>query len=452
MQVGYPFTQRTTLSEMPIDLGLARISRLLSIIGNPHIRSYKSIHVAGTNGKGSTIAYVSSILNVAQVRHGRFTSPHLLDSNDCISINDEVYPSNKFKEIKSLVSSQNDRLALGCTEFELLTATAFKIFEIEKVELALIEVGLGGRLDATNVLEPSGVDQYGKRSGGVILAGITKIGMDHEQLLGNTIEAIAREKAGIIKQHIISVVDGSNEESVLMTVRARAKEMKSQLLITNPSEDQTIGELIKFSPLKGEYQIQNLAVALSLVRNLKEKFDYPGLTDDKIKEGIRQTVWPGRLQTISDDRTGITALIDGAHNENAAIELGKYLLSLRTQLAKNGFIFVVGLSKGKSIEQLLKHIVNKTSDTLLTASFTRPTDMPWVQCHLEKEIAEAAIPYLKDVRLLNSCSIKDVFDYLLGMRKEGDTREIVFCGSLYLCSDILRYIRHEVPQDRVEQN
>lgn len=425
---------------MPIDLGLARISRLLSLIGNPHSRTYKSIHVAGTNGKGSTIAYLSSILNLAHIRHGRFTSPHLLESNDCISIDNEVYPMSKFKEIRGLVSLQNERLALGCTEFELLTATAFKIFEIEKVELALIEVGLGGRLDATNVLQPSTLDSQGERSGGVILAGITKIGMDHENLLGNSIEAIAKEKAGIIKQHIIAVVDGSNDEVVLRTIQQKANDMHTQLYITHPNEDPSAKELLHLSPLKGEYQIQNLAVALSLVEHLRETFNFKGLTKEKIQKGIERTSWPGRLQTVFDARTEITALIDGAHNENAAIELGKYLQSMRTLEGKDGFIFIVALSKGKSVEHLLKHIVNKSTDTLLTTRFTQPTDMPWVQCYLELEIAQAATPLIDDVRQIQFSSIHDVFDYLLKLAMNGDTRKIVFCGSLYLCSDVLRYI------------
>lgn len=429
---------------MPIDLGLPRISRLLSLIGNPHVRTYKAIHIAGTNGKGSTIAYLSSILNMAEIRHGRFTSPHLLESNDCISINNEIYPMNKFKEIRSLVSCQNDRLALGCTEFELITATAFKIFEIEKVELALIEVGLGGRLDATNVLEPSIMDSHGKWSGGVILAGITKIGMDHENLLGNSIGAIAKEKAGIIKGNVIVVVDGTNDKVVLRTIQDKAKDMHAQLYITNPNEDPSVKELLHISPLKGEYQIQNLAVALSLVKHLRETFNFKDLTGDKIRQGIERTSWPGRLQTVYDARTGITALIDGAHNENAAIELGKFLKSMRDLENKNGLIFVVGLSKGKSIEHLLKHIVKKSADTLLTTRFTQPTDMPWVRCYLELEIAQAAMPHVDDVRQLQLNAVQDIFDYLLTMRKNGDTRKIVFCGSLYLCSDVLRYIRGAV--------
>lgn len=424
---------------MPIDLGLYRISRLLKIIGNPHIRTYQAIHVAGTNGKGSTIAYISSILTQAHIRNGRFTSPHLLESNDCIAINNETYPKTKFDEIKSLVNSHNDRLELGCTEFELLTATAFKIFEIEKVELAIIEVGLGGRLDATNVLVPPMIDR-GTRCTGLILGGITKIGMDHENFLGNTLSDIAKEKAGIIKNEMIIFVDGSNEEIVLDALREKAKDEHASLSVVNANE-LAVQQAIKDSPLQGEYQIYNLAVALSIVNCLKDKFSYERINEENIKKGIIKTSWPGRLQYVTDKRTGISGLIDGAHNENAASELGKYLRTYRSDEGKGGLVFVVALSQGKSISNLLKHITIKSRDTLLTTGFTQPTDMPWVHCYLEQELAKEALEFVNDVRETNANSIQEVFDQLLEIRKKGDSRPIVLCGSLYLCSDILRYIR-----------
>lgn len=426
---------------MPIELGLARISRLLSNIGNPHVKTFNSIHIAGTNGKGSTIAYISSILTLAQIRNGRFTSPHLLESNDCITINEETYPKKKFEEIRRLVSSQNENLALGCTEFELLTATAFKIFEVEKVELAIIEVGLGGRLDATNVLQSNKINANERNRKGVIIGGITKIAMDHENLLGDTIGAIAKEKAGIIKSNMFVVVDGTNDEAVLNTIRAKVKEENATLLIADTTEISNVKELIKLSPLRGEYQVQNLAVALSIVRYLRDAFHYDSITLDNITRGIQRTSWPGRLQIIVDKRTGISALIDGAHNENAAVELGKFLRSYRSHQPNIGIIFVVALSRGKPIGNLLKHIVNKSDDTVLATSFTKPSEMPWVQCYREDEIAKEAAVHVEDVRQLKSASISDTFETLLELRSKGDIRPIVFCGSLYLCSDILRYTR-----------
>lgn len=423
---------------MPIDLGLARISRLLSIIGNPHVRSYKSIHVAGTNGKGSTVAYLSSILTLANIRNGRFTSPHLLEPNDCISINNETYSLAKFEQVRKHVSFENDRLSLGCTEFELLTATAFKIFEIERVELALVEVGVGGRLDATNVLESR---RDTTSNGGVIIAGITKIGMDHENLLGNTMEEIATEKAGIIKSNISVIVDGTNDEAVLKTVRDTAQRVGAEVLVADSTKIPSFDDFIAESPLHGEYQIQNLAVALMIVHCLKEKYHYNELTWQIVRTGVKLTSWPGRLQSITDVRTGISALIDGAHNESAARELGKFLHSYRAHAKSGGLIFVIAQSQGKSTGDLLKFICKKSDDTVLTAHFTQPIDMPWVNCYLEAELAKSALLYVNDVRQLNSSNMYEVFEELKKIKADGDSRPIIFCGSLYLCSDILRYLR-----------
>lgn len=426
---------------MPIDLGLSRITRLLSHLGNPQL-SYKSIHIAGTNGKGSTIAYLSSIFTQAKVCSGRFTSPHLLQYNDCICINNKTYPFDKFEEVRHLVKSLNETLALGCTEFEVLTVTALKIFEIERVELALIEVGLGGRLDATNVLEPYDFDH--KNRGGVVVTGITKVGIDHESFLGNTLGKIASEKAGIIKKLIPTVVDNTNEVEALEVINAKANTEKSKVYLADETTAPATRELISSSPLKGEYQLQNLSVALTIIAVLKSQNHYSlndKLTNEAIKTGIEHTVWPGRLQSIQDPSTNISALLDGAHNESAAIELGKFLSKMR--LDCDGFIFVIALTKGKSIPNLLKHITVRSKDTLIPTIFTPPEEMPWVLSYKTSAISKAADEFVEDVRFTDDESIEGVFKLLAELRKTGDFRPIVICGSLYLCSDVLRFINHE---------
>ncbi|EGV60690.1 folylpolyglutamate synthase [Yamadazyma tenuis] len=424
---------------MGINLALTRISRLLSILGNPHVSSYKSIHIAGTNGKGSTVAYISSILTASRIRNGRFTSPHLLYYNDCISINNETYPLGKFHEVSELVKQQNKIHDVGCTEFELLTVTAFKIFELEKVEYAVIEVGLGGRLDATNVLEPFG----GQHKGGVIVCGITKIGIDHEQFLGSTLSEIASEKAGIIKTGIPCVVDGTNSEEVLETIRQKAAECGSTVHIVNGTTSSSFSEytqeqvqdLRSKSPLKGNYQLQNLSVALRLVELLKAKFSSQ-ITKESVANGVASVVWPGRLQSVR--YRGVDMLIDGAHNESAAQELGTYLQSYRDE---EGLIMVVALSKGKSVENLVKYIANQQKDSIIGTKFSRPEGMPWVSSYGVEEVIMAAKPHFKDViESDDSQTVQDILDRIVALKAQGDSRKVVVCGSLYLCSDVLRLV------------
>ncbi|ABN67281.2 folylpolyglutamate synthase [Scheffersomyces stipitis CBS 6054] len=432
---------------MPIDLGLSRVYSLLKQLNNPHINAYKTIHVAGTNGKGSTVAYLSSILTKSKVRNGRFTSPHMLYYNDCICINDEVYPLSKFQKVSNLVQEQNQLHKLGCTEFELLTVTAFKIFELENVEIAVVEVGLGGRLDATNALEP-----YNKTTkGGVIATAITKIGIDHENLLGNTLAAISGEKAGIIKRMIPCVLDRTNVKVVVETVQNRANELDVPLTLVDGIEEaepapaqiisQEVQDLLTLSPLKGDYQLQNLSVSLKVVELVSPYFlDDAGncrITNETIRSGIGATRWPGRLQSVQIPNFDFSVLLDGAHNESAAIELGKHL---RKQRNGQGIIFVIGMTKGKSLASLLSHIAEKTKDTVIGTSFTPPENMPWISSFPIHQLQQEASQYVEDVDKFVGEDISKVFAHVKKYRDQGDERQVVVCGSLYLCGDVLRLV------------
>lgn len=409
---------------MPIDLGLSRVLRLLKCMNDPQ-RCYKSIHVAGTNGKGSTLAYLLLILTRANIRNGKFTSPHMIYYNDCILINDEMYPLAKYEHISLLVEEKNRCFDIGCTEFELLTVTAFKIFEEEKVEVALIEVGLGGRLDATNVLPAAVHGQHG-----VVATGITKIAQDHENLLGSTLTAIAKEKAGILKSAVPCVVDGTNAAEVLAVVKVRAKECHSSLdIITAVSEP--AATLISNSPLVGKYQLQNLGVALGLLHALKLLVSF-----DDIVAGIKSTKWPGRLQWV--EFKGLSVLLDGAHNENAAVELGKYLES---KIRPQGIIFVVGMTGGKLVCKLLKHVARHDVDTVIPVGFSQPDKMPWIHCYAPEELARYASKYVKHVDRTCGESVTLVLERLQWRKQEGgDDRPVVVCGSLYLAGELLRAI------------
>lgn len=423
---------------MPIDLGLSRVARLLGHLNNPHLHGFKSIHIAGTNGKGSTITYLTSILTRANIRNGRFVSPHMLYYNDSVCINNEVYPLKKFKNVSKLVMEQNQQHKLGCTEFELLTVTAFKIFELENVDVAVIEVGLGGRLDATNVLEPF------RNGGGVLATGITKIGMDHESLLGNTLGEIAFEKAGIMKAGIPCVVDRSNDKEVLDVIKAKSEEMEAPLWFADGLDSSTpplvdmeeFNDIYKLSPLHGDYQKQNLSIALTILRILNRKHFGDKLTTQIMSEGIKQTKWHGRLQHLDIPNYNLSILLDGAHNESAAIELDKYLTQTYRDDTK-GIIFIIALTKGKSALNLLKHITRK-SDTIIFTTFTQPDKMPWISSTDPKELQEVGKEYVNDIHCMENADISETLNYVGLLRLKGDSRPIVACGSLYLCSDILR--------------
>jgi len=191
-----------------IELGLSRISQLVKYTP----LTWKAIHIAGTNGKGSVASYLSSLLKRGKIRTGRFTSPHLIDRWDCIVIDEETVAKPVFDLVESEVKARNGKYNIGASEFELLTATAFGIFNRHRVDVGVVEVGLGGRLDATNVLTAEDV----------IVSIITKIGIDHQAVLGDTLGEIATEKGGIIKKGVPFLVDSTNPPEVLAALEACA--------------------------------------------------------------------------------------------------------------------------------------------------------------------------------------------------------------------------------------
>lgn len=325
-----------------------------------------------------------------------------------------------------MVEQENARWNLGCTEFELLTATAYKIFELEKVQLALVEVGLGGLLDATNVLQPPSDGM-----GGVVACGITKIGIDHESFLGSTLPEIAMKKAGIIKPGVPVVVDGTNPPEVLETIRSKADQEGSRV-VEATHDTKNLAHFLSFSTLVGAYQAQNLALALNIIKLLSNQNIC--VSDEIIEKGIRATTWPGRLQTIVDPETKLSMLLDGAHNEGAAVELGAYL---RHKFRPNGLIFIVGMTNGKAADKIFLHLIERDVDTVYPVTFTAPENMSQVRCYTTERLGAIAQGFANDVRIEQG-GLREIFSKLLVNRREGDVRDIVVFGSLYLCSDVLR--------------
>lgn len=407
---------------MPLDLQLHRVQNLLRLLNNPHYKP-KFIHVAGTNGKGSVCSYISHILTRAGIKNGRFNSPHLITPRDSIQIDNTPVALSIYEKCKQLIQETDEKYNVGCTEFELLTCTAFQIFAETNVDIAIMEVGVGGRLDATNVIPEEKT----------LVVGITKIALDHQGLLGNNLKEIAYQKLGIFKRNVPAVIDGTNDISVLDEAEKEANVMDCSLYVTNRSDCWVKPTML------GEYQYDNLAVALKMISLLK---DYK-IDPDVIKAGVQNTVLPGRLQTyniehskvglIDDGSTSI--LLDGAHNTSAAVELGKYLDSVR---GPNGFIFIIAITKGKNLTSLFQSIIGKNDIVIFTQFEENIEGMPWIEPfpagELKNELLKQEVA-VSDIRVIKE--LKEALKYAIQISKN-ESKEIVVCGSLYLVADVFR--------------
>jgi folylpolyglutamate synthase len=379
--------------------------------------------------------------NTRGFKVGRFTSPHLLFRHDCVTVNDVPVDSSKFSSVEQEVLRIDKQFGIGATEFEILTAVALQIFKLEQVDLAVMEVGLGGRLDSTNVLEPArlgkdGTTIFGK---GLLVTGITKIGFDHEALLGNTITEIAQEKAGIIKRSITNIVDGTNETDALNAIAATARGLNAHNYVVNQDS-----ELIhtpfgvvdrKWSPLKGFYQLQNLSVSLKIFEVLfpflQENFPFQcNFSLENIRRGIQSVSWPGRLQSLqlqySRDKPSLPILLDGAHNGSAAKALAKFL---RNTYEDDPITFIIAVTKGKDLRPLLGQLV-RPQDRIIVTKFGPVDGMPWITANEPEDLKQELLNYTHNVLIER--------DYAKSFEMVTPGENIVVCGSLYLVSEVLR--------------
>ena len=293
--------------------GLERMRAVMSLLGNPQ-DDYPIIHVTGTNGKGSTIAMLSSLFLHHGQKVGAFVSPHLIDYTDRFLMNGNVMPEEEFEIVGNLVQQAEAKLIdeyEPLSFFEIMTAMALVYFSRKKVEVALLEVGIGGLLDTTNIVHST-------------MSVITSIGMDHEEMLGNTLEEIAIQKTGIFKQNQ-EVVLGKLPTEALKVAEVVGKayncdlytferEFKSELfedgfIFTNSDTRIHIPHL----NLKGKYQLENAAVALECFLRFEEKFQLP-IELSAIQESFQTVTWPGRMEVVHQSPT---VVLDGAHNIHA---------------------------------------------------------------------------------------------------------------------------------------
>ena len=325
-------------------LGLERIRTLLEALGDPQ-NAYRTVHVAGTNGKGSTCAMIDAGLRAAGIRTGLFTSPHLIEPTERIQIDGIPATKEQFSRAFQVVHETAEKLDLDChpTYFETVTAMAFWLFRENGVETAVIETGLGGRLDATNVILPAAT-------------AITAIDFDHEIFLGNTIEAIAGEKAGILKPGVPAVFSRQRADAGKV-LEARAAELGIRVKRAAEFEIRDLeidARGCSFNglrcPLAGEHQVDNAVAAVLILQEL----GVPA-------QGIAEARWPGRLECVAPNPD---VILDGAHNPAGARALSKYLERF---YAGRKLWMIYGAMRDKAIEEIAGILFPLADELILTA-------------------------------------------------------------------------------------
>ena len=406
--------------------GLERMVALVAMRGSHHLDS-RVIHVAGTNGKGSTIATLSQLLRQAGLRVGVFTSPYLIQYNDQIMINGEAISDQDLQTYldsyhQLLEAEQSSTIFQGLTEFEVMTAIAYDYFAHEELDYVIMEVGMGGRLDSTNVCQP-------------VLTAITSIGLDHVALLGPDLASIAREKAGIIKPEIPMVL-GKLEPEASQVIEGIALQKKAP--ITAYDRDYQIeletshlsGQSFSYYSSKrekasyqvallGHHQARNAALAISICDVLFEREERGLLSKELVDKALRQVVWPGRMEVISQNPM---ILLDGAHNPHAVRPL---IASLQELFPSQKKTILFTCIRTKALEEMLEQWQELEDSRLVLTTFDDPRAYSQ-----DKMTAVANKHQLEEV---------DWREFLQNWQA-GDDELLVVTGSLYFLSQVRPYL------------
>ena len=408
--------------------GLERMVELLALRGNPHLK-LKVIHIGGTNGKGSTIAFLKNMLEKLGLRVGVFSSPYLIHYTEQISINGESIPEARLETLitdyQSLLEGEAVANLQGTTEFEIITAIAYDYFASEQVDVAIMEVGMGGLLDSTNVCQP-------------ILTGITTIGLDHVALLGDTLEAIAEQKAGIIKQGIPLVTGRIAPEALAVIDSIAATKNAPRIRYdryyqVSHQKSVVTGEIFDYASavrqgrfqtsLLGLHQIENAGMAIALLDTFCQEDGRELLANILIAQALEETRWPGRLEVMSRNPLMI---LDGAHNPHAIKAL---LATLQERFADYRKEILFTCIKTKALEDMLD-LLGAMPDTELTLTHfddSRATD--------ERVLKEAA-----KSRNLSYQGWQDFLEQKLTDKKEEKQTVRIVTGSLYFLSQVRAYL------------
>ncbi len=392
--------------------GLERISKLLELLGNPQ-EKIKTVHIAGTNGKGSTSTMLSNMLIAEGCKTGLFTSPYVIDFCERIQINGKNINKDLLAESVTKVREKIEELNkqdIIITEFEAITAAAFLSFYEQGCEWAVIEVGLGGRFDATNVLtKPKAVV-------------ITSISLDHTKILGDTISQIAFEKCGIIKNGTRVVTSLNQTQDAFNVIRKSCEDKGARLIFTNPKSAQITADTIfgtEFdyknnhykTRLTGNHQIENTVNAIECAKVL-------GLSDNSIAKGIENTKMLARMEVIGENPLVIR---DGGHNEGCANALRDFLIKYDVK----NINMLIGLMADKDVEGYVSKIAPLCKSVVtVTPSNPRALNGEDLKAITEK--------YCEDCKFINNS--KEGYKYILSNTEKDET--ILICGSFYMMSDI----------------
>ena len=406
-------------------LGLENIKKLTELLGNPQDK-YKIIHIAGTNGKGSTSNMIHDVLMASDYKVGLFISPYLQEFTERIQINKEHIDKASLGRITALVKEKVDIMIKEGynhpTEFEIVTAIGFKYFEEQNIDFLVLEVGLGGRFDATNAVSKS------------LISVITSISYDHTEYLGDTLEKIAFEKAGIIKENS-DVVIYPQEKNIVDVICEQAKLKSSKIHLTNKENISLIsadidGQILNYSDksvfnlddfkinLLGEHQIYNCLTVLKVLEILKEKgFN---ITENSIKTGLLSCKFAGRFEIIHKNPI---IILDGGHNINGIEYFSK---AVRKYFGDRKIILFYGMLKDKHPEMLIDYLTD-ISKEIYTLTPNNP-----------RAIASTDLANLiNDKNSSVKAKALDSYEEILPIIKNADKDEIIACvGSLYLIGDV----------------
>ena len=407
--------------------GLERMVELLALRGNPHLK-LKVIHIGGTNGKGSTIAFLKNMLEKMGLRVGVFSSPYLIHYTDQIAINGESIPEARLESLMAdyclLLEGEHAQALQGTTEFEIITAIAYDYFAFEQVDVAIMEVGMGGLLDSTNVCQP-------------ILTGITTIGLDHVALLGDSLEAIAEQKAGIIKQGVPLVTAHIAAEALAVIAQIAEGKQATRIVYgrdyqVSHHESIVTGEVFDYTSsvrqgrfqtgLLGLHQIENAGMALALLDSYCQATGRELPDNALVAQALEETSWPGRLEVVSREPLMI---LDGAHNPHAIKALLATLKERFTDYQKEILFTCI---KTKALEDMLDLLetLPGTKITLTHFEDSRATD-------------EKALKEMADSRNLNYQDWQEFLDQKLSGNEEKKTVRII-TGSLYFLAQVRAYL------------